>query len=63
MIIKVISFVLLIGGLIHIVIALLNKEVKSPFGKSTKSNLIYGIVLLLVSGILFLLGNGWPDLG
>jgi len=58
MIIDIIIGVLFIGGFIHIAIAMLNKKVRSPLGSSRKSNLIYGIFLLSLSGILYLYMNG-----
>jgi len=62
MIVNIIIGISLIGGLMHIAIGLMNKKVRSPLGSSRKSNLIYGLFLVSLSGGLYLYTSGLNEL-
>lgn len=62
MIIDFVIGVMLMGSLFHLSFAIWNIEVLSPFGKSIKSNIIYGIFVLLISLSLYLYKYGIDEL-
>lgn len=54
--------VMLLGSLFHLSMAIWNVRVISPFGKSKKANILYGILVSCITVGLYLYKKGFDSL-